>query len=482
MKNEVVRIERGMKRMGAGAGILDFSVQIYRGEICGLLVENNRERKMLIQILSGEERMDYGWVYVFESLVKREDYLHVLKDTVRVINRQERCVPQLKVKENVFVVQQGISWWRSVRKLCTPAGKLFEFLECPIDPEETTGNLPPLQRKAVELIHAYVSGKKLIVLADMDEFFTEETMPLFFQLVIRLKNLGMDFLIVSNNTKVLFRYTEYMYIFAHGRTRHRILRSHYDLELLYSVMLEEVKQNSICENCTAGSREVLKFDQVETRYGVKLDFVVHEREIVNYVSSDYESWRMPAAVLSGEEAVKKGCIYVMGEKFSPHMFSDAAQNGIGILEENSHEAGMYLEGSVLDNILMLVSGKIGLNGFSSKYVTSLEKELLSAGAFTRDELYQSIYLASSHTIQKMSYFCWIMFRPKVMICLRPFSSADYTIQKLTCDLIQTAVRHGIAVLILSMSFSEASIVGSRILYNKRGKIYETDRENIEKLF
>ena len=58
MKKEVLRIERGTKRMGKSAGIQDFSIQIYRGEICGLLVENNLERKMLIRILSGEERLD----------------------------------------------------------------------------------------------------------------------------------------------------------------------------------------------------------------------------------------------------------------------------------------------------------------------------------------------------------------------------------------------------------------------------------------
>lgn len=482
MKKEVLRIERGTKRMGKSAGIQDFSIQIYRGEICGLLVENNLERKMLIRILSGEERLDYGWVYVLEARTKWEEYPQILENTVRLIDRQERCIPQLKVKENIFVMQKGIPWRKSVKKLCASAGDFFDFLKCPIDPEEVIGNLSPLQRKAVEVIHAYVSGKKLVVLADMDEFFTEETVDTFFQLVLKLKTLGMDFLIVSNNTRVLFRYTEYMYIFTHGRMRHRILKSHYNLEHLYSVMLEDVKLNSICENVLPGKNEVLRYDQVETKYGTKLNFSVHEGEIVNYVSEEFESWKMPAAVLEGEEIVKKGNIYIMGKKFSPRMFSDAAQKGIGILEENSHEAAMYLDGSVLDNILMLVSAKIGLNGFSSKYVDSLEKELLSTGEFTREELHQSVFEAAPHTIQKMSYYRWIVFRPKILVCLRPFSSADYTIQKLTCYLIQTAVRQGISVLILSMSFAEASIIGNRILVNRDGTLYETNRENIEKLF
>lgn len=482
MKEEVLRIERGTKRIGRFAGIADFSIQIYRGEICGLLVENNLERKMLIRILSGEERLDYGWIYVLESRPRWEDYPQTLEETVRLINRQDRCIPQLAVKENVFVMQKGIPWRKSVRKLCASAADFFKLLQCSIDPEERTGNLPPIQRKAVELLNAYVAGKKLVVLADMDEFFTEETEGIFFQLVMKLKELGMDFLIVSNNTRVLFRYTEYMYIFTHGRMRHRILKSHYNLDHLYSVMLEDVKLNSVCENTVSGEKEILRFDRVETRYGVKMDFSVREREIVNYVSSDFESWRMPAAVLSGEEEMKKGAIFIKGEKFQPHAFSGAARRGIGILEENSHEASKYLDGSVLDNILMLVSSKIGLAGFSSRYVAGLEKELLDTGEFTKEELHQSVYQASPHTIQKMSYYRWIIFRPEVLVCLRPFSSADYTIQKLTCYLIQTAARCGIAVLILSMSFSEASITGNRILVNKSGKIYETDRENIEKLF
>ena len=229
---------------------------------------------------------------------------------------------------------------------------------------------------------------------------------------MKLKTLGMDFLIVSNNTRVLFRYTEYMYIFTHGRMRHRILKSHYNLEHLYSVMLEDVKLNSICENVLPGENEVLRYDQVETKYGTKLNFSVHEGEIVNYVSEEFESWKMPAAVLDGEEIVKKGNIYIMGKKFSPRMFSDAAQKGIGILEENSHEAAMYLDGSVLDNILMLVSAKIGLNGFSSKYVDSLEKELLSTGEFTREELHQSVFEAAPIRYRKCLIIAGLYSAPK----------------------------------------------------------------------
>lgn len=482
MKKEVLRIQSGIKETGVTEHILDFSIQIYRDEICGLIVENNLERKHLVDILSGEQRLDYGWVYFQEEELGKERYDKVLRENVFVMNRMERCVRQLRVKENVFVLHGGISLLAGTGRLCAPADRLFEELQCGIDPEELTGNLLPCQRKEVELIHAYVSGKKLVVISEMDEFLTEETISEFFELVLKLKSLGMDFLIVSNHTKVLFGYTEYIYVFSHGRTRHRILKQAYSLEYLYTVLLESFKVNENFAEPKTADRIVLRFEDAETDRCDKMSFAVHEGEIINFVNLDIESWRIPADILSGDVPLRRGKIYVQEKEFRPRMFSDAAECGIGIIEENSHEVFSYLNATILDNISMVMSKKLGINGFSPKYLKCLEEELLATGEFSKDELRMSIYRAGPYILQKAAYYRWILYHPQVIICLRPFSAADYKIQKLTQHLIRVAAQNGIAVIILTMSVSEASIMGERTIVVKSGRMYEKDRQDIGELF
>lgn len=482
MKKEVLRIQSGIKKTGITERILDFSIQIYRDEICGLIVENNLERKCLVDILSGDLRLDYGWVYFEDAELSWDTYDRILQEHVFAMNRKDRCVRQLRVKEYVFVLHGGIRLIAGTGKLCASAGQLFQELGCSIDPEEMIGNLLLHQRKEVELIHAYVSGKKLVVISDMDEFFTEETITEFFGLILRLKELGMDFLIVSNHTRVLFGYTEYMYVFSHGRTRHRILRQRYSLEHLYTVLLESFNVNDSLSETRSVGRTVLRFSDVETDRCERISIEVHEGEIVNFVNMDTGNWRILADILSGDVPVRKGKIYILEKEFRPRMFSDAVEHGIGIIEENSYEAYSYFDASILDNISMVMSRKLGINGFSPKYMKCLEEELLATGEFGSEELHKSVYKAGPYLLQKAAYYRWILYRPRVIVCLRPFSAADYNIQKLTQHLIRVAVNSGIAVIILTMSVSEASIMGERTIVMKGGEMYEKNRQDIRQLF
>ena len=482
MKKEVLRIQSGIKKTGITERILDFSIQIYRDEICGLIVENNLERKCLVDLLSGDVRLDYGWVYFEEEELAQETYDRVLKQNVFVMERKEHCVRQLKVKEYVFVLHGGIRLIAGTKKLCESAGQLFCELGCSIDPEEQIGNLLPHQKKEVELIHACVSGKKLVVISDMDEFFTEETIGEFFALILKLKERGMDFLIVSNHTKVLFGYTEYMYVFSHGRTRHRILKQRYSLEHLYTVLLESFNIHENFPEQKPEGRTVLRFEDVGTSHCERMSFEVHEGEIINFVNLDIGNWRTLADILSGDEPVRRGKIFLQEKEFRPRMFSDAVERGIGIIEENSYETYTYFDATVLDNISMVMSRKLGINGFSAKYMKCLEAELLATEEFTKEELLKSVYLAGPYLLQKAAYYRWILYWPQVLVCLRPFSAADYNIQKLTQHLIRTAAGKGIAVIILTMSVSEASIMGERTIVMKSGVMYEKDPQDIVQLF
>ena len=164
------------------------------------------------------------------------------------------------------------------------------------------------------------------------------------------------------------------------------------------------------------------------------------------------------------------------------MFSDAVERGIGIIEENSYETYTYFDATVLDNISMVMSRKLGINGFSAKYMKCLEAELLATEEFTKEELLKSVYLAGPYLLQKAAYYRWILYWPQVLVCLRPFSAADYNIQKLTQHLIRTAAGKGIAVIILTMSVSEASIMGERTIVMKSGVMYEKDPQDIVQLF
>ena len=448
-------------------------------------MENNAERRCLIDILSGEMRLDYGWVYFMEREIDWENYERVLRENICVISRRDRCIRRIKVKDNVFVLRGGIRWITPLKKLYRKADDFFSELQCDFDPNELVENLLPHQQKEVELMQAFVSGKKLVILSEMDEFFTEEAIRPFFSLVLKLKERGMDFLIISNNIKVLLSYTSYIYVFFRGRMRHRILKKAFRAEELHSIMIEQTKENEESDLPKPSENPALRFFCVRTYSGEKIDFALHEGEVLNFVDLDITDWNLPARILEGREPLAGGKIILGQEQYRPSSYGSAYGKDIGVIAENSYEMEYFSNDTVFDHIAVVMSLKVnGITGFSKGYLNSLYSELLACGEFTEEELGTPLYMADAATIQKAEYYRWIFYKPKVLICMRPFSSADYKIKKLTRRLIGLAARKGIAVLILSMSIYESFVSGSRVIIMKAGKTHEMtdeEKENVLKI-
>ncbi|MFV0529602.1 MAG: hypothetical protein ACK5MN_12920 [Lachnospiraceae bacterium] len=465
MKVELLRVDYGVKKVGNVKWIRDFSIQMFQNEICGLITNNNLEQEFLVAFFAGRECLDEGWVYYNDRLLVGDESRRVFKKQLYVIRKRDALATQLSIFHNILIRQM---------KSYTEVLEAAKETGFPLDLEQMIDDLSVLERKMVELIIAYISGRRLIVLAELDEILHDSKAENFLQLILKLKEQGIDVLVISNTSELLFRLSDYIYIFMQGRSKMIMYKRDFDKKRLYSV----ISQTNWAETDVAdysGQQTVLSLLALQISDTMTMDIAIRRAQIVNFVDSapGAENRAALLEVLEGRKQPLGGRIQLDHRVCRNRNYRSILKAGLAIIPEESYDKKAYFNTTVLDNICLVLSGKMGIRGMAAKYKKCIEEELVATGDFTIEELSQSVEFANAYVIQKMAYYRWILYAPKVIVCNKPFSTANYNMQQLTRHLIVEATRRGIAVMILCGNVSEASYIGNRIVMLRDGALHET---------
>jgi ribose transport system ATP-binding protein len=72
-------------------------------------------------------------------------------------------------------------------------------------------------------------------------------------------------------------------------------------------------------------------------------------------------------------------------------------------------------------------------------------------------------------LHKLVHFKWFLYKPKVIVFVKPFSEVDIHLQEITLEMIRKIKAIGIAVIILIANFSELNKIEGETIFIKGGK-------------
>ena len=107
MKQEVLRmshvtlIDDGMTKLD------DFNLNVYAGEIMGLLCQNAHGRDTLLRVITQNAPIHYGYIYFRETLVNNYRHSAGGRNAVAIIEPRSHLVQDLTVADNIFVLRGG---------------------------------------------------------------------------------------------------------------------------------------------------------------------------------------------------------------------------------------------------------------------------------------------------------------------------------------------------------------------------------------
>jgi ABC-type sugar transport system ATPase subunit len=474
MREEYITIENGRIEKNGTPVFTDLNLRIYKRQIIGFIFDTIMERRNLQEFLKGNLWLSEGKIYVEEN---RSDALEAgkyLKNSVTFIEKESKLIENLHMEENVFLFT-GKEMLIQRRRYLSELKKLIQFFGLELEVQKKVRDVTVKERVMIELLKAYAEQKKIIILTYMTGFLKKNELGDIKRLIKQMQNQGITFILVEQFENILFDWTDEVVIIRQGRTAAVFDSGTVNREQLYSSLLGQSKKR------VAGmdrfdmeedeeKEPVLKFENICTDVLKGINMEIEAGEVLKIYYMDDESILSMIALLKGEKKPLSGRIVLAGKEYSANHIIEAVNTGICFIEESPYDNMLFYNMSVRDNLAMALSRKVPFFWFRNRFVKSVGQ--LTESFNIEDIARTKLRRLEPHTLQKIAYYKWYLYAPRVVVCIKPFTETDIHLQEITVEMISRLKSRGISIIILTPNYSELYRVDGDIIYLKNGQMID----------
>ena len=202
---EPILTVRGMdKRFGATVALKAVDIDIYPGEIRGLIGENGSGKSTLTSIIAGMQRADAGDMSFHGKPWQPASMIDALERGVGMIVQETGTIPGITVAENLFLGETSQFRNRlglvSKRAMEQEARKALDVIRAEhIQPGDMTASLDLQERKLVEVAKVMVKKPEILVVDETTTALSQKGRELLYRLMNQLKAEGKAVVFISHD-------------------------------------------------------------------------------------------------------------------------------------------------------------------------------------------------------------------------------------------------------------------------------------------
>lgn len=456
MRRDLFRIQNGSRMQGDTMVLEDIDIELQKGEIQGVYFKNQNEEESLMQVLCGMAELTVGIVYYNEQQISTKDAKELLHEKVFLPVLQSNWSAELTVTDFFCLHEQRICKQRKMveRKIKT----LAEVFEVAIQPELRMQQLLDVQKVELELIRAYDRGYSVVVLRGMTTILGETAYQQVMKLVDQLRRRDMTFLLLDHAEVLADFCTAQIYAISQGCTIFR-----YQKEELKEHLSNNSGNKNMITKDTNWNGEILQIRRLELDNKIKVDLSLYNGEITTVLDTKGDYGNQLAAIMRGERNYQKGNIWFMGTPFAPANIREVVHVGIGIIEEREGRYGqeLFYNLTALENLELLLAEKEPEWLMKNKRRASSVKE--SEAFFSVTELNTTVAKLHPWQRQRLAYYRWYLYYPRLVIIIRPLTSLDLQMRKEAEHMIRKFQERDIAVLVITSNGVVAEVLGGKCI-------------------
>src|ERR671938_327339 len=215
----ILVLEHAQKSFGAVHALEDGDIELFAGEVHGLVGENGAGKSTLVKILAGVHRPDGGRVL----LDGEEAIFDTAKQSqgagIAIIFQEPTLFPDLSVAENIFVGMQPLKRFRRIdgRRMRREAAAVFEQLDVRVDPDRIARGLSIADQQLVETAKALTTKARVIVMDEPTAALTSSEVERLFRIVETLRERGKAILFISHRLDEIFAICQRVTVMRDGR-------------------------------------------------------------------------------------------------------------------------------------------------------------------------------------------------------------------------------------------------------------------------
>lgn len=476
----LLKLEGVGKSFPGVEALREVSLELYPGEILGLVGENGAGKSTLMKVICGVYRPDSGRLFLDGKELRLNSVADGVAHGIGPVYQEIYDFPTLTVAENLFLEALPAGRWTRKVSWTALQGEARYWLEQvglkEIDPETGLSELGLAERQLLQVARSLHQEPKVLLLDEPTTALSEVEIRRLFATVRRLRELGVSIIFISHHITDVLELCDRIVVLRDASVvgQHRVedVALHTVVQEMVGRRIEQMypKAPPSIGAC------VLEVNGITLRSRGLQDvgLALHEGEIVGVTGLLGSGRSSLAECIFGSLRPESGTITLYDTTYDASKGSPQAslRRHVGFVPEDRKKRGLVLWMSVAHNITLTLLDRI--RGLFARIRTDYEGQIVTQRVTELDiktpSLRQLVRYLSGGNQQKVVLARWLSIEPRILILDEPTKGIDVGTKSEIFRLLAEFVSRGGAALMFSSEIPELRAVCDRIYVLYRGRM------------
>ncbi|MEM7391119.1 MAG: sugar ABC transporter ATP-binding protein [Verrucomicrobiota bacterium] len=468
---------KGIGKRFPGVVALDgVNLDVYPGEIVGLIGENGAGKSTLMKILGGLYQPNEGTIRIEGRPTVFETVSDSMKAGIAFIHQELNVLDNIDVAGNVFLGREPLRTpFRLIhrQKIYAMTRPLLERLGLHVSPRTLLSDLSIAHQQMVEIAKALSLDARILIMDEPTSSLTLSETDRLLDLVVELKEQGVSIIYISHRLAELDRIADRVVALRDGRNAGALSREEID----HDVMVRMMVGRDIQHDYAAPKGEIVegcfRAESIRTRaYPDKTVSLEAARGEILGIAGLVGSGRteMVEAIFGVDETAEAD-IFLDGTEIHIRQAKDAIRQGIYLIPEDRRGTGLITQMVVRENItLPSVKGYTTAGLIDRDRETDVSNEQVGSLAVKTPNVETLVMNLSGGNQQKIVLGKWLSMEPKVLIFDEPTRGIDVKSKSEIYRLMRDLAENGAVIIMVSSDMEEILHVSDRVAVMHEGAI------------
>lgn len=447
------------------------SLQLYPGEVHGLVGENGAGKSTLMKIIAGVHQRDSGHVHVAGREVHFTHPLEAAAAGVATVHQEFNLLADRTVAQNVFLGREPRRFGLvNTAKMRADTAELLRDLGITqISPDSLVGNLTVAEQQLVEIVEALAVDARVLAMDEPTAALADHEVALLYDVIARLRERDVAILYVSHRLKEIFDLCHTITILKDGQ----LVDTQPASELTESELVRKMVGRPITaffpgpEPGTRIGEPVLTVTGGGNDQLQGIDLTLRRGEVLGIAGLQGSGRTELAEAIFGAAPFTRGEIHIDDAPVRIRTPRSAIRHGIALVTEDRKRTGLALRQSALDNALLTIRSVFpGRTRANRQQMPNLftSLEVVSTGPN------QEVQTLSGGNQQKVVLAKWLTTEPAIILLDEPTRGIDVGAKVAVYQLIRKLAHSGVAILFISSELPEILGLADRVVVMRDGEI------------
>ena len=483
MKTPILEMNHIRKCFSSTVALDDVQLNVYPGEIRGLIGENGSGKSTISTIAAGVQKADAGEMTFLGQPWQPKSMIDALHKGIGIIVQESGTIAGITVAENIFLaeVDQFRIWGGKGPVDRKAMVKAANAVLDNIGVTHIRGDMMMVQldfqtRKLVEIAKVVMKEPKILIVDETTTALSQDGRETLYRIMAKYRDEGRGVIFISHDLDEIISVCDTLTVLRDGHLIRTFRKEEFDEDQIRTSMIGRELQGDYYRSDFTPSRseEVALTAAHITVPGILEDvsLQLHKGEIVGIGGLSHCGMHNLGKILFGAEAAASGTVMAGGKQITCETV--AMQQSIGYVAKDRDVESLTLSASIRDNIAIAGMERFAIGNFlvldkKEKEYVDAQIAALEIKCADRD---QQVSQLSGGNKQKVVFGKWIGAGSDILILDCPTRGVDIGVKRAMYQLMIQLKNAGKSILMISEELPELMGMSDRLIIMKDGRIMQ----------